>query len=289
MSGFRPRFFVSTGAAPGGRADGAAVGTGGAAPDSGSGLAAGGGAGLTGTVVALDAEDSHHALRVLRLRPGDECEVVVGSAVYAATVLAGWPGKAASDKAVEVRLGERIEGLEAGATYQRLVVLVQALARPSALDWSIEKSIEAGASLILLVQSAGSPKPAGKGGGAREARWARIAREAAKQSKQPSVPPVEAMPSFAAALERLQTLAVVSLLLDPGSEDRLHHLVAAGAAAAPPGVAVWIGPESGWTEAERESLIRAGALPARLGRGVLRTETAGPVAVAVTRLALGDW
>ena len=50
-----------------------------------------------------------------------------------------------------------------------------------------------------------------------------------------------------------------------------------------------MGPESGWTDEERESLLQAGMATARLGRGVLRTETAGPVAVAVARLALGDW
>ena len=47
--------------------------------------------------------------------------------------------------------------------------------------------------------------------------------------------------------------------------------------------------ESGWTAAERDDLLAAGVATARLGRGVLRTETAGPVTVAVARLALGDW
>jgi len=72
-----------------------------------------------------------------------------------------------------------------------------------------------------------------------------------------------------------------------GRAVQLCELLAPGGAAA--GVALWIGPESGWTEEELEVLKVAGAEPARLGRGVLRTETAGAVAVAVARLALGDW
>jgi 16S rRNA (uracil1498-N3)-methyltransferase len=274
MSGFRPRFFISP-AEVDGRPEGDA--------------------GLAGTIVGLDAEDSHHALRVLRLRAGDVCEVVVGAAVHAATV------QSTGGKTVQLLLGERLEGLEAGASYERTVALVQAVARPSALDWTIEKSTEAGASLIVLVQTAGSPRPAGKEAGGRQARWDRIAREAAKQSKQLMVPPVEAPVTISAALERVRALGLLPVLLDPEADRNLYEVLASPAApgmagtesAAPQagaaGVALWVGPESGWTAAEQEGLVAAGVATARLGRGVFRTETAGPVAVAVARLALGDW
>jgi 16S rRNA (uracil1498-N3)-methyltransferase len=271
VSGFRPRFFVPS------RGDGAdSGGARGPAPD------------LDIAVVTLDADDSYHALRVLRLRPGDECEAVVGAAVYAATVLPAAGGK--EGKPVQLRLGGRLEGPEAGASYRQAVALVQALTRPSVLDWSIEKSTEAGASLILLVQTAGSPRPSDKDPRARRARWARIARDAAKQSKQLVVPSVELEPTFEAALERLHSLGLSSVLLDPFAEQTLYDLVAARApAGSAAGIALWVGPESGWTADEKESLLQAGVATVRLGRGVLRTETAGPVAVAVTRLALGDW
>jgi 16S rRNA (uracil1498-N3)-methyltransferase len=276
VSGFRPRFFISPGPLDG-------------RPEVYGALA--------GATVTLDAEDSHHALRVLRLRPGDECEVVVGAAVYAATV------QPVSGKTVQLLLGERLEGAAAGASYEKVVALVQAVPRPSALDWAIEKSTEAGVSLILLVQTAGSPRSAGKDAGGRQARWDRIAREAAKQSKQLAVPPVEAPVTISAALERVRTLGLLPMLMDPEAGQTLYDLLAAPAAGGPSGgmgstaatdggfagVALWIGPESGWTAAERDALVQAGVATARLGRGVFRTETAGPVAVAVARLALGDW
>jgi 16S rRNA (uracil1498-N3)-methyltransferase len=239
---------------------------------------------------------------VLRLKAGDECEVVVGAAVYAATVLPGETGGRGG--AVQVRLEERLEGRAAGAVYRLPVALVQAVSRPSALDWSVEKSTETGASLILLVQAAGSPRWPAKDSEARVGRWARIAREAAKQSKQPAVPPVELASSFAAARRRLQTLGLSSILLDPAAEQTLYDQVRLiGGSLVPPdcakeapradggslGIALWVGPESGWTEEEREGLLGAGLVTAKLGEGILRTETAGPVAVAVARLALRDW
>jgi 16S rRNA (uracil1498-N3)-methyltransferase len=235
------------------------------------------------------------------LRPGDECEVVVGAAVYAATILAA-PQKAGAE--VQVRLGRLLDGPEAGARYSFAVGLVLALSRPAALDWSIEKSTEAGASFILAVQTAGSPRGSSRDSAERLSRWARIAREAAKQSKQPEIPWVEAADSPTAARERVRSLGVVSILLDPGADRSLFDLLRAGwdapemqgeeaeglrPDAGRHGVALWIGPEGGWTDEEREGLTRAGMAAARLGRAVLRTETAGPVAVAVARLALGDW
>jgi 16S rRNA (uracil1498-N3)-methyltransferase len=264
MSGFRPRFFAPSDSAAG-----------------------------PGMTLALDAEDSHHALRVLRLRPGDECEVVMGAAVYAATMVPAAAGGVG--KAVQLLLGPPLEGAEAGAHYDRVVALVQALARPAAVDWSVEKATEAGASLIVLVPATGSPRSAGKDSG-KQARWNRIAREAAKQSKQPAVPEVEQVVTLAAALALLRERRLRPVVLYPGAPRTLFELLAAPDRAEggeseeeAAGIALWIGPESGWTGDELQALKAAGAAPARLGRGVLRTETAGPVAVVVARLALGDW
>jgi 16S rRNA (uracil1498-N3)-methyltransferase len=215
----------------------------------------------------------------------------------------GSSGEAATSKAgqgrsVTVRAGRLLSGRDAGATYRYQVGLVQAIARPSALDWSIEKSTEAGASFVLLLQTGGSPHWSGKDSGARLARWSRIAREAAKQSKQPAVPLIDFVPTPPAALERLGSWNLVSLLLDPEAETTVYDFLAAlktGASALGPpssgrgGVALWVGPESGWTGEERDCLLEAGLTAVRLGRGVLRTETVGPVATAVARLALGDW
>lgn len=273
--------------------------------------------------MALGPEDSHHALRVLRLGAGDACEVVVtsardsagamtglGSAVYAATVRAA--GRAAAGRiagadpgtpaagAVKVRLVVRLEGAEAGASYRTSVGVVQALVRPAAIDYLLEKGTEVGASFFFLFEAAGSPRGSGASKGDRLTRWRSIVREAAKQSKQTMVPPVDVMSSMQEALAGLDESGALSLVLDSGAPGSLEEVTRAalvegrqggGARTAgwPARLALWVGPESGWTRDELDRLSIAGVEGARLGQSVLRTETAGPVAVTVARLALGDW
>jgi 16S rRNA (uracil1498-N3)-methyltransferase len=229
----------------------------------------------------LGLDDSYHALRVLRLGEGDECEVVVGAAVYAATITV-------LETPMRVRLTTRLEGAAAGAVYELQVGLVQALGRPAAVEHTLEKGTEVGASFFLLVQAAGSPRRGEASHDARLARWRRIVREAAKQSKQVMVPPVGVMDSVDAALRHLGPGGALSIVLDPGAPTGLREMLER------PGprsarVALWVGPEGGWAKAESDQFSAAGVDTARLGRSVLRTETAGPVAVAVARLALGDW
>jgi len=271
----------------------------------------------------LDPEDSRHALRVLRLGVGDACEVVVTPADRGSGSTEG-RGAPAGERGgvaegpegtaylatvtqvtgeVRVELVARLEGRQAGARYATTVGIVQALTRPAATDYLLEKGTEVGASFFFLVPVAGSTLRSGSLQGARLTRWRRIAREAAKQSKQLAVPPVEALGSIEEALDRLGPGAL-SLVLEPGAPGGLYDAVAtawarggpaegARAAQRPPGrparLVLWVGPESGWTAEELEQLTAAGADTVRLGQSVLRAETAGPVAVAVARLALGDW
>lgn len=54
-------------------------------------------------------------------------------------------------------------------------------------------------------------------------------------------------------------------------------------------VLVVVGPEGGISARELELLEAAGAVPVRLGPHVLRTSTAGPVALALLAQRLGRW
>jgi 16S rRNA (uracil1498-N3)-methyltransferase len=264
VSGFRPRFFISQ-----------------LEPQSPFQTPVDPDTDLCGRELLLGADDSYHALRVLRLGEGDPCEMVVGAAVYAASVTG-------TADPVKVRLTNRLEGGNVGAVYRIQVGVVQALARPALVDEVLEKGTEVGASFFVLVPTAGSPKRLDPSHAHRLARWRRIAQEAAKQSKQVAVPPVEVASSVGHALDDLGASGTFSLVLEPTAPAGVHEILSRPGARFTR-LALWVGPEGGWSAAEREQFSAADVERARLGRSVLRTETAGPVAVAVARLALGDW
>lgn len=259
MSRFRPRFFVrheDPSRSPGGPVK-------------------------VGAEVVLCAGDSTHALRVLRLRTGDVCEVVVGTTVYAASV-------SEADERVRVVLTERLEGAAAGAIYRSRVGLVQFLDRAALFDHIVEKGAEVGASFFIFVPANGSSSTSDAAHRRRLDRWRRIATEAAKQSKQVVVPSVESMDSTEQVFDSLESWAALSVMLDPAAtarlDEKLDPSVRVGST-----IALWVGPESGWSATESQCLKARGVEAVRLGQSVLRAETAGPVAVAVARLLIGDW
>jgi 16S rRNA (uracil1498-N3)-methyltransferase len=222
---------------------------------------------------------------VLRLKAGEACEVVAGAAVYAASV-------SSAQESVRVTVGSRLQGQAAGAVYHSQVGLVQALTRPALLDEVLEKGTEVGASFFILVPAAESMRLPDSARAGRLERWQRIVVGAARQSKHLVVPTVEIADSLGAALAELSAQGASSVVLQPSApvvlREKLEQMVAARAVRASP-VALWVGPESGWSDAELEQFAAAGVEVARLGQSVLRAETAGTVAVAVTRLVLGDW
>ncbi|MBC7293958.1 MAG: RsmE family RNA methyltransferase, partial [Thermoleophilia bacterium] len=234
--------------------------------------------------VALSPDDCHHARTVLRLRPGDRCEVVLvpSREVYAGELLAG-------ERPVRVRLLSRLEGVDAGASYRYAIGIVQALARPAALDYVVEKGTEVGVSFFIFFPAAGSLSFGAQPGEGRLRRWCRLAQEAAKQSKQTAVPSVQIAKSLDEALALIGRRGARSLVLEPSASCQLGEALSAacGGAESNPGepspansglsqsgsaefadLALWVGPEGGWEIEELQRLEQAGARLARLGKGV---------------------
>jgi 16S rRNA (uracil1498-N3)-methyltransferase len=185
-----------------------------------------------------------------------------------------------------------VEELPSSPPDRITVALVQALPAPRKVDEVVEKGTEVGVDWFLVVPSAGSPLWSSGQREERIDRWKRIAKEAAKQSRQLAVPRVEAPTSPAAARVLLAEAGFVSVVLAPDARLHLADALAESARGPvqPPSrrVALWVGPEGGWEPAEVDELADAGAVIATLGRRILRTETAGPVAAALARFVAGE-
>lgn len=120
------------------------------------------------TTVALPAEEARHALRVLRLRPGDPVELCDGAGrVARGEVAAAQPGKGADGWAVTVALvGEVVEEAaeeeDGGRGTPQLVVAAACLnLKGGRDDWLVEKVTEMGAAAVLPLATERSPLRAG--------------------------------------------------------------------------------------------------------------------------------
>ena len=214
--------------------------------------------------VRLDGAQSHRLRSVLRLRPGDGLAVFDGGGgEWEATVVA------VAGDGVTLRIGAALDPL---AEPPVAVTLLCAFPRGQRGDWIVEKATELGAAAITPLASDRSVMQPGEG---RVERWRRIAIEAAEQCGRASLPAFGEEPPSGA----------LSLIADPAAAQTVAEALAS-VSPAPDAVAIYIGPEGGWTAEERERLIAAGALPVNLGPRRLRVETAAVVTLAQTLAAL---
>jgi len=110
----------------------------------------------------------------------------------------------------------------------------------------------------------------------RVERWERIAEEAAQQSRRLAAPAIDAPVTLAAALDRP---AELRCFIDfTGAEPAAGLIKGLGSAAT---VAIFVGPEGGWSDEELALARNAGTEAISLGPNVLRSETAALAAVSV--------
>ena len=224
------------------------------------------------SVLALDADEAHHVIHVLRLGPGDPLSVFDGRGREWDATLTG-----VDRSGVKVRIGrERSDPVDPALG----VTLYQGLCRPDRMEWAIQKATEVGVRAIhpLVASRSDGPLPSPD----RLERWRRVAREACKQSGRRCVPAVGE--PVAAPQEVPQE--VLALMLVPGREERPIGSFLCG----PPPQAVWllVGPEGGLHPGDVRALEAKGFRRAELGPRTLRTETAGVIASALVLHAWGD-
>jgi 16S rRNA (uracil1498-N3)-methyltransferase len=236
-----------------------------------------------GDTYLLDGAEGRHAGVVQRRRAGEHIDVVDGRGLRLRCEIVS-----VHAAEVELRVLERVdEGLDAPC-----LVLAQALAKGDRDEMAIEAATEAGADGFVPWQAARSIVVwRGDRAAKSRARWIATVRAAAKQSRRALVPEV-----FDPVDTRGLAARVAQVCADGGAVLVLHEEASVPIAScslpaegSDTEILVVVGPEGGITADEVDRLREAGAQPVRLGPHVLRTSTAGPLAIAVLAQRLGRW
>jgi len=232
-----------------------------------------------GRACALAPSQAHHALRVLRLKPGDSVTLFNGDgAEYASVVVEANRERVALDVT-----GREDKDREAPFA----VTLAQAVSSGERMDYTVQKAVELGVAAIQPLEARRSVvRLSAERGERRIAHWQAVAIAACEQCGRNRVPRVWPLAQLDAYLgaRRSGTEGELRLLLSPRSTRRLREIDP------PHGMLVVLsGPEGGFSPEEERAAGEAGFQPVRLGPRVLRTETAAVVALAAMQALWGDF
>lgn len=232
-------------------------------------------------LVDLDEVESHHAVKVLRLERSDQVLLVDGRGMACRGVVA----KVGRNGVVTVETGTPLRNF--GEPLAQ-VTLAAGLSTADKFDEVIEKATELGVRRIVpLLTSKSKVKLEDPARIKRRlGRFEKICRAAMKQCRRSFCPEMVAprpLSDFLAAVRD----ADLALVFDPNTDGAVPLSRVVTSAACRDALVI-VGPESGFTADEVNSLRGAGAVVVTLGKRVLRAENAGPVAVALVMHALGE-
>ena len=220
-----------------------------------------------GAQVQLDGDEGRHAAVVRRIRSGE-------------TILIGdGRGRAVGGVVTEVSKASLVITVDrqlAAAEPARRYLGVQALAKGDRGQLAVEMLTEVGVAEIIPWQAARSIVHwSSEQGDKGLSRWRATAREAAKQSRRLNVPVLREPVTTADLIDVVQNVDL-ALILHEEAQDSLADVDLPERGT----VMIIIGPEGGIAPAELTELTAAGTRPVRISDGILRTSTAGVVALA---------
>lgn len=208
----------------------------------------------------LTPAESLHAARVLRLKPGDHVELVDGRGGRSRARIVTVNRHPKSPRVIV-----RCYSKEAEAPPQVPVTLYLAPPRTKQMTSCVRMATELGvARIVPVICDYSVARP----GTSALRHWEAEAVAAIKQSGNSVLPSIASPRLFGEALAQATTSGIFG---DPdGKTDVDIDFKRVG------GMAVWIGPEGGFTDEEKAQLAASGVHAVRVGHWTLRVETAVP-------------
>jgi 16S rRNA (uracil1498-N3)-methyltransferase len=216
---------------------------------------------IAGSFLTFSDEESHHAIKVLRLSPGSPVSVLNGKGIRA-------EGEISSIKAgkVEVLL-DKISGNQPAPPLASLAIAL--LKKRDRLEWFIEKAVEIGVDQLILFSSEHSEKKS-----TELSRINKIAISALKQSGNLWLPEITTGISFKDFIRKPYHGQKFIAHCDNGEKILLKS-----ACKENENCLVLIGPEGDFSKKEIASALENDFVPVSLGSTRLRSETAALTAL----------
>lgn len=218
--------------------------------------------------VIILGSDVNHIRNVLRMKVGEEIAVSNGcdGKEYRCGILA------LEEECVRCELRFVKED---AVELPSKVYLFQALPKADKMELIIQKAVELGVYRVVPVAAKRCVvKLDDKKAKSKLSRWQGIAEAAAKQSKRGIIPEISEVMSFKEAVKWASAMDVRLIPYELAEEmDKTKEII--GNLQPGQSIAVFIGPEGGFEEAEIQTALENGIEPITLGKRILRTETAG--------------
>ena len=230
-------------------------------------------AGLRTGEHSLDKETTHYVVHVHRTAPGDKFTAFdVEAAVEATATLLTVDSRHAAYSVDAIA--------ESQSVPRHRLVVAQSFGKGSKIDQAIRDATVLDVSEFWVMSTARSAITSPKEIAGRVQRWRKIAVEAARQCQRGNIPNIVGVCGFGEALGSVAGLSANRWMLSPFAQDTLGTKLDASRLE---DTALLVGPEGGFEDQECAMARQAGFTEVRLGRRVLRSETA--VAAALGAIA----
>jgi 16S rRNA (uracil1498-N3)-methyltransferase len=226
--------------------------------------------------VTITGEPLRQIGYVLRLKPADRILVLDNSGREFEVEIERITKEQATGKVINKKPGQGEPRIK--------ITLYQALLKSDKFELVLQKGVELG--ITNFVPFISERCISRKESDAKIERWAKIIREAAEQSERVILPVLRPLISFEEACRSVKGPAL--MLWEEEKSISLKQTLQNPPFKNAAGISLFIGPEGGFPESEKELAIQNGIAVASLGKRILRAETAGLAAVSAIFYETGE-